>query len=454
MSQTGSWPSKHSYPMHRMNSRLSLLCGSPPKLPGTQVPWKYPTNWSYLSPTGPSDNTISAVTLSDLTATIPSSINAGLAQNLCHRHFFSSSPGLGDITCAQPLWESPCHLTSMNGTEDGTQRPFRPPGFLSEKTVFPVSTTTTTCWYKLVPLEMPSSLCRQHQALKAYSFPPASTKSCECASKLCQNYTSKIMDRTGAPPKTWFLCLLYSVYLATAASLLHAQLFAWGSPSQFCFCGTLLTFCHWSSSLSMNQSRLVSWSTGERSARFVGIAENQGNALTYRILTDDTINCLPAQWSAPRSRQEPNKQVSSSTESKGSAAPDPVALDLTSDLSWWISGFRTRPIPGLFLCTCEIPTVIPHKTTVIDVNKETGHILLEYIHGQDGPTWHGANPQYRKRYLRYFQSWWRWYWPYGHSPWSWTTKLKTIKSMSRSNGTTVMSPGSPSTTWGRTTLWH
>ena len=88
---------------------------------------------------------------------------------------------------------------------------------------------------------------------------------------------------------------------------------------------------------------------------------------------------------------EPNKRASTSTESKGSIIapmePDtrrkgsPTTLDLMSDLVGGSADFDPIPYLGYSFVRADAHD-IPHKTTVIDVDKETGRVLLEYIHRQ------------------------------------------------------------------------
>ena len=93
------------------------------------------------------------------------------------------------------------------------------------------------------------------------------------------------------------------------------------------------------------------------------------------------INFLPALWSNLQFVQEPNQQASTSTESKGCTVPDPATFDLMSDLVGGSADFDPVAYLG-YSFVCADTHCIPHKTTVIDVDEETGHILLEYIHGE------------------------------------------------------------------------
>ena len=92
----------------------------------------------------------------------------------------------------------------------------------------------------------------------------------------------------------------------------------------------------------------------------MGIAENQGNALTYWILTDDN-HLLACSVVRSTVAQEPNKWASTSTESKGSTAPDPATLDLMSDLVGGSVDFNPVAYLGYFFVRADTHS-IPPKT--------------------------------------------------------------------------------------------
>ena len=64
-----------------------------------------------------------------------------------------------------------------------------------------------------------------------------------------------------------------------------------------------------------------------------------------------------------------------------SPVPAPAELDLMSDLVGGSADFDPIQYLGYSFVRTDTHS-IPHKTTVIDVDKETGRNLLEYIHGQ------------------------------------------------------------------------
>jgi hypothetical protein len=97
------------------------------------------------------------------------------------------------------------------------------------------------------------------------------------------------MDRTGTPSLYWLLCLLYVVFLLnhlasnTLGGLTPLELADGQKPD----ISALLQFC-WFEPVFYAVDPSFPSTSNKRSGRWVGIAENQGNTLTYKILTDDT----------------------------------------------------------------------------------------------------------------------------------------------------------------------
>ena len=105
-----------------------------------------------------------------------------------------------------------------------------------------------------------------------------------------KRYTNTILSRTGAPANTWLLCLLYVCFLLNR---LACQSLQWRTPLEALEGSTpdispLLRFSFWDPVYyKLDDSDFPSGSTEGR-GRWVGIAENVGHAMTYKILTDDT----------------------------------------------------------------------------------------------------------------------------------------------------------------------
>ena len=189
----------------------------------------------------------------------------------------------------------------------------------SESTAFPIYSITTTQRCKLVWLGMTSSI-------NTASRP--NLPNLIILNKILRNATSRLSKHTparswtahGAPPETWFLCLLYSVYLLNHTAV---ESLGWRTPIKTCFGHTpdilsLLQFTFYEPIYLLDSGRLI---PGDRGAPWTGLWALQRTMATPShtgfLLT--TINYLLAWWSNLHGReQEPNKWASTSTESKGS----------------------------------------------------------------------------------------------------------------------------------------
>ena len=100
--------------------------------------------------------------------------------------------------------------------------------------------------------------------------------------------TTTTMDRTGAPKKLWLFCLIYCVYVLNR--LAHVNLNQ-RTPMEACFGVTpdisaLLCFSFYEEVYYFERDQPFPESR-ERKGRFLGVSENKGDALTFKILTDD-----------------------------------------------------------------------------------------------------------------------------------------------------------------------
>ncbi len=111
------------------------------------------------------------------------------------------------------------------------------------------------------------------------------------------------MDRTGTPPEYWLLCLLYVIYLLNRLS---TESLGWLTPFETAFgqkpdISALLAFRWWEPVYFACPGSYPD--TKERSGRMVGIAEHQGDAMTWLILDDITLKVVTR--SAVRSALDP-----------------------------------------------------------------------------------------------------------------------------------------------------
>ena len=126
------------------------------------------------------------------------------------------------------------------------------------------------------------------------------------------------MDRTGTPPQYWLLCLLYTIYLMNRLS---TESLNWSTPYECAFgqkpdISSLLAFRWWEPVYFSSPGSYPD--TKERSGRMVGIAEHQGDAMTWLILDDITLQIVTRSairsaldTSAPNFRAEQSSYESS-----------------------------------------------------------------------------------------------------------------------------------------------
>ena len=125
----------------------------------------------------------------------------------------------------------------------------------------------------------------------------------------------------------------------------------------------------------------------EKIGRWMGVAENKGDALTYWILAENET-LLARSCVRPLSEAEPNlraEDVDPPDESKsdGFEGRDvkPVQLDLHSEIqNAKPPDFDPTMVIGATFIR-EDDRQVPTKTTVMEVDEDTGRLLLEYANG-------------------------------------------------------------------------
>jgi Reverse transcriptase (RNA-dependent DNA polymerase) len=118
---------------------------------------------------------------------------------------------------------------------------------------------------------------------------------------------NRILDRSGAPPYTWLLCLQYVCYLLnhTYNENIH------GVPIQRLNGDTpdisvLLRFHFWQKVYYRNVDVAFPSDSVENVGHIVGISEHCGHALTYRVLNTATLKVIHRSSIRPASTSDPN----------------------------------------------------------------------------------------------------------------------------------------------------
>ena len=207
--------------------------------------------------------------------------------------------------------------------------------------------------------------------------------------------SAKILDRTGAPGYTWFFCMHYTVMLLNYTAL---ESIGWITPHQSCFGTTpdisaLLQYRFYEPIYYSDKEAFPT--SSERRGHWLGVAENKGDTLTYWILADNK-QVLARSLIRPITDQEQNLRVPQPGEIldkdvaqvEGSPPPAP-ALDLLSEIvnsptptfdPTNINGFNPNDHLGMEFIHMD-KQGIPTKATIMEVDEETGKVILEYIHG-------------------------------------------------------------------------
>ena len=119
-----------------------------------------------------------------------------------------------------------------------------------------------------------------------------------------KRYINTLMNLTGAPAHCWLLCMLYVCHLlnATASPALGGL-----TPLQ-ALTGQVPDISHFLHFFSGNLSITMSQSS-EKRGHWVGFAENKGDQLTWKILTDDTNTIIIRSAVRSATKTSPNLRL-------------------------------------------------------------------------------------------------------------------------------------------------
>ena len=119
-----------------------------------------------------------------------------------------------------------------------------------------------------------------------------------------------ILDRTGAPAYVWLLCLLYVAYLlnftySESIKGIPIQKLRGSTPD----ISPLLRFHFWQEVYYKLDDSDYPSDSREAKGNFVGISETVGHAMTYKILTQDTLKIIHRSNVRPVTSADPNRRV-------------------------------------------------------------------------------------------------------------------------------------------------
>ena len=122
-----------------------------------------------------------------------------------------------------------------------------------------------------------------------------------------KGYLNNLLDRVGAPAALWLLALCYIAYVLNHMSFADGK---GGTPiekltGQRAEISPILSF-HFYQKVYYAVDDVFPSKSPEKSGRFVGFAQNQGDMMTFKILTDDTKKVIPRSAVRPFDEKLPN----------------------------------------------------------------------------------------------------------------------------------------------------
>ena len=205
--------------------------------------------------------------------------------------------------------------------------------------------------------------------------------------------TTKILDRTGAPEFLWFFCMLY---VAMLLNFTAAESIGWITPHQACFGVTpdisgLLQYTFYQPVYFSDKEPFPD--SSERLGHWLGVTENKGDTLTYWILTEGnqvlarSLVRLVEEFEENKRCREPGETLDDSVKEVEGSQDSKIKLDLLSELvNSHTPEVDITEIDGLkdhigFEFVRKDSREVPTKAKVIEIDEDTGRVMLEYIHG-------------------------------------------------------------------------
>ncbi len=130
------------------------------------------------------------------------------------------------------------------------------------------------------------------------------------AIKWLKDHTQLLLDRHGAPPTLW---LHAAQYLAAVHNISSDETFHWETPTTLRHGNTpnisaFLHFQFYEPVLYLDHTE-VYLDTKEKAGHWLGTAPNVGDALTYKILTDNTVQGIHRSVVRPLDPTHPNHRI-------------------------------------------------------------------------------------------------------------------------------------------------
>ena len=237
---------------------------------------------------------------------------------------FSSTPGIGGIKCVQLFVGMNSQYTSVHGLKSESEGPQAFEDFLRDKGA-PYGLRHDNSKMQLSKTWV--QILRRYNILDQNTEPHNPQQNpAERRIQTVKQWTSRVMDRSGAHPLTWFLCMLYVVMILNFTYVQGLKL----TPHQKCFGDTpdVSALMRFRFNQEVFYAKTESFPiTTERCGRFMGVAENKGDALTYWVLTDNYTLLARSLVRAAKPDQHPNLRVDSTLPEDQGSFDDPDIVD-------------------------------------------------------------------------------------------------------------------------------
>ena len=252
-----------------------------------------------------------------------------LQEMFCTDTYFGSKTALGGYTCAQIYYGTKSKLVVVYPMISESQGP---------------QTLEDFCRNQGAPIKIKNDRAKMEtgkgwtQICRTFNIEQCTTEAhhpwqneAERQIQEVKRMVNTIMDRTGAPTNLWMLCTLYSVYILNRIA---RESLNWRSAFETCYgitpdISAILLYRFYQRIYYLDAETPFPDSK-ERPGRFVGIAENIGDAMTFWILTSDSHQLIAR--SVIRSAEIPeseNRRVSFIDGlDDGHTARSPAILDI------------------------------------------------------------------------------------------------------------------------------
>ena len=301
-----------------------------------------------------------------------------LTETYCTDTFFSSTPGIGGINCAQVFVGKSSNFGQIYGMKSESQGSEALEEFISEIGAphhlhsDNAQMETSKTWKNILrKYNISSSTTEPRNPQQNY------------AERMIQEYKkfiNLIMDRTGTPNEYWMYAAEYVVYLLNHMSVKKLK---WKTPIEAAFGYTpdisaLLQFSFWENVYYYDPDATSFPTTKENVGHFLGISKNCGDALTFYVLTaNEQIISRSVLRTAEDNSTKNLRAELNSYNSEGSKN----RIQAGSDFTKIVPDFDVKKFIGFHLIRNRSGT--PHKAEVTRFDESEQKFFIEYANGTE-----------------------------------------------------------------------